>query len=138
MHPINLHIKHQLIDTQVYGYFHREVFTCWFLVAIFWPFFYGPEFVRANGKAIALWTGCCALMSIFTLLPVIMVESITQMYVQGSKPRCSCARPGISRKMLTELDCLEASSWAFWGSCTCSGLKVLPSPCFRGMLWAYR
>ena len=44
-----------------------------------WPFFYGIEFVIENFLLIATWTGCCAAMSVFTLLPAVKVENINLM-----------------------------------------------------------
>lgn len=67
--------------TQVQSYFHREVFSVCFALAIFWPFVYGLAFVRNHGFLTATWALGCCLMSSFTLLPVLKKENINTMSV---------------------------------------------------------
>lgn len=67
------------IALKVQSYSHREVFTVCYLLAITWPFFYGIEFVRKNKVLAATWAMSCALMGIFTLLPVVKIENINLM-----------------------------------------------------------
>lgn len=45
-----------------------------------WPFFYGSKFISENRLLIFTWIAACLAMSTFTLLPVVKVEDITQMY----------------------------------------------------------
>jgi GPI ethanolamine phosphate transferase 1 len=66
---------------QVQSYFHREIFTVCFIIAAFWPLFYGKEFISRHIALTSAWAIGCSLMSIFTLLPVIKVEDTTTMYV---------------------------------------------------------
>jgi phosphatidylinositol glycan class N len=68
-----------LLEAIVLGYFHREVFSVCFVLAAFWPFFYGTTFVGKNKFLCALWPACCFAMSSFTLLPVVKIESELQM-----------------------------------------------------------
>jgi phosphatidylinositol glycan class N len=69
----------ELIGMQVQSYHHREIFTICYLMAIGWPVFYGMDFVQKNRALVVTWGLSCASMSLFTLLPVVKVESINQM-----------------------------------------------------------
>lgn len=62
---------------QVQSYFHREVYTVCYLLAIAWPTFYGTTFLKQNKALVATWGLACALMSLFTLLPANKVENLT-------------------------------------------------------------
>ncbi|KAK6517209.1 Glycosyl phosphatidyl inositol anchor synthesis, variant 3 [Arthrobotrys conoides] len=73
-----------VLEAIVYGYFHREVFTACFVVGLSWPWFYGRGFVRRNAVAVLFWSLSCLAMSVFTLLPVIKVESLVQIHLAGS------------------------------------------------------
>jgi phosphatidylinositol glycan class N len=66
---------------QVQSYFHREIYTVCFIVAVFWPLSSGIGFVSQHRLLSATWAVGCLAMSVFTLLPVIKVESVTAMYV---------------------------------------------------------
>ncbi|KAL8742099.1 MAG: hypothetical protein Q9190_005360, partial [Brigantiaea leucoxantha] len=52
-------------------------------MAAFWPGFYGREFISNNKILAATWFVACQLMSIFTLLPVIKVESVNTVMLGG-------------------------------------------------------
>ncbi|KAF3281699.1 Glycosyl phosphatidyl inositol anchor synthesis, variant 2 [Orbilia oligospora] len=70
-----------VLEAIVYGYFHREIFTACFILGLTWPWFYGKVFVKRNSTTVFLWSVSCLAMSVFTLLPVIKVESLFQMFV---------------------------------------------------------
>ncbi|KAF3201692.1 Glycosyl phosphatidyl inositol anchor synthesis [Orbilia oligospora] len=70
-----------VLEAIVYGYFHREIFTACFVLGLTWPWFYGKVFVKRNSTTVFLWSVSCLAMSAFTLLPVIKVESLFQMFV---------------------------------------------------------
>ncbi|KAJ5580003.1 GPI ethanolamine phosphate transferase 1 [Penicillium hispanicum] len=65
-----------VLEALVLSYFHREIFTICFALAIFWPIVYGFAFVRNHVYVMVTWAIGCGLMSTFTLLPVIKVENI--------------------------------------------------------------
>ncbi|KAF8416965.1 Phosphatidylinositolglycan class N-domain-containing protein [Tirmania nivea] len=62
------------LEAIVLGYSHREVFTACFILAAFWPLFYGTAFIHRHKGTIALWSVSCSIMSTFTLLPVVKTE----------------------------------------------------------------
>jgi phosphatidylinositol glycan class N len=68
-----------LLEAMVMGYFYREVFSACYILAAFFPFFYGPTFVKSNKMLCGFWPMCCLLMSTFTLLPVGKQDSVFQM-----------------------------------------------------------
>ncbi|KAK6509928.1 Glycosyl phosphatidyl inositol anchor synthesis, variant 2 [Arthrobotrys musiformis] len=72
-----------VLEAIVYGYFRREVFTVCFVLGVTWPWFYGTGFVKRNAATVSLWSVSCLAMSIFTLLPVIKIESLTQIHLAG-------------------------------------------------------
>ncbi|GAD94390.1 GPI-anchor biosynthetic protein (Mcd4), putative [Paecilomyces variotii No. 5] len=72
-----------VLEALVQSYFHREIFTVCFLLAVFWPLAYGIDFVSTHKLLSATWAIGCGLMSIFTLLPAVKVESITMITVGG-------------------------------------------------------
>ncbi|OJJ46484.1 hypothetical protein ASPZODRAFT_132554 [Penicilliopsis zonata CBS 506.65] len=65
-----------ILQALVQSYFHREIYTVCFLLAVFWPFLYGLTFLSQHVLLIASWALGCALMSTFTLLPANKVEDI--------------------------------------------------------------
>ncbi|KAK2793843.1 Glycosyl phosphatidyl inositol anchor synthesis [Onygenales sp. PD_10] len=67
----------------VQSYFHREIYTVCFLLASIWPIVYGIGFVSSNLPIVVTWSIGCALMSIFTLLPVVKAEDITSITLGG-------------------------------------------------------
>ncbi|KAF3281700.1 Glycosyl phosphatidyl inositol anchor synthesis, variant 3 [Orbilia oligospora] len=73
-----------VLEAIVYGYFHREIFTACFILGLTWPWFYGKVFVKRNSTTVFLWSVSCLAMSVFTLLPVIKVESLFQIHSAGS------------------------------------------------------
>ncbi|KAJ9298193.1 hypothetical protein DTO271G3_3798 [Paecilomyces variotii] len=72
-----------VLEALVQSYFHREIYTVCFLLAAFWPLAYGSEFLTTNKLLSATWAIGCSLMSTFTLLPAVKVESITMITVGG-------------------------------------------------------
>jgi phosphatidylinositol glycan class N len=66
--------------SQVQGYHHREVFTGLYILAALWPTSYGLEFISHNKSLVATWVVACAVMSTFTLLPVVKSEDVSLMY----------------------------------------------------------
>ena len=60
---------------QVQSYFHRTIFTILYIVAAIWPTTYGTAFVKAYLPLITAWVAGCLILSTFTLLPVVKVES---------------------------------------------------------------
>ncbi|RFU35635.1 hypothetical protein B7463_g668, partial [Scytalidium lignicola] len=66
-----------LLESLALGYSHREVFSGLFIAAVFWPAFYGKEFIGGNMTLVGTWMVSCVSMSAFTLLPVVKVEDIT-------------------------------------------------------------
>lgn len=68
-----------LTITQVQSYYHRQMYTVCYILAIVWPLSYGVEFVRKNLIISVTWALACAAMSLFTLLPAIKVESTNLM-----------------------------------------------------------
>ncbi|KAL1962009.1 hypothetical protein VTN77DRAFT_653 [Rasamsonia byssochlamydoides] len=72
-----------ILEALVQSYFYREIFTICFIIAAFWPLFYGTDFVSQNRLLSATWAVGCGLMSIFTLLPVVKVENISIITLGG-------------------------------------------------------
>jgi GPI ethanolamine phosphate transferase 1 len=66
-------------DQQVQSYFRREIFTICFLFASVWPALYGLKFIQQNKIILITWAVGCILMSTFTLLPVVKIESASTM-----------------------------------------------------------
>ncbi|RPA72718.1 PigN-domain-containing protein [Ascobolus immersus RN42] len=73
-----------LLELMVYGYFRREVFTGCFLAGALWPLTYGVKFIKNNRYSILTWAGCCIVMSTFTMLPVVKVESLNMILGGGA------------------------------------------------------
>ena len=71
---LNLLVFVGILEIMVQSYYHREMYTLCYLLAIVWPLSYGLEFVRQNWIISATWALACASMSIFTVLPAIKVE----------------------------------------------------------------
>ncbi|KAF3921270.1 hypothetical protein ABW21_db0206587 [Orbilia brochopaga] len=72
-----------VLEAIVYGYFQRVTFTVCFLLGTTWPWLYGTQFVNRNRRTVVSWTASCLTMSIFTILPVIKVESLLQIHLAG-------------------------------------------------------
>ena len=68
-----------MLTVQVISYFFREVYSILYGLAIFWPLAYGRSFIVANKALVLHWVSGCFLMSLFTFLPVIKVESSNTM-----------------------------------------------------------
>ncbi|APA13727.1 hypothetical protein sscle_11g084970 [Sclerotinia sclerotiorum 1980 UF-70] len=73
-----------LIECLAWGYTYREIFSVLFILATFWPAFYGLGFLK-NNKALTLtWIVSCVGMSSFTLLPAMKVEDIDLILYGGA------------------------------------------------------
>jgi phosphatidylinositol glycan class N len=70
----NLLIFVGILEIMVQSYYHREMYTVCYLLAILWPASYGFEFLRQNRIVSATWAVACASMSVFTMLPAIKTE----------------------------------------------------------------
>ena len=68
-----------VLEALVQSYFHREILTLCFVLGAFWPVAYGTKFLGSHALLSAAWAIGCCLMSTFTLLPVLKIESITTM-----------------------------------------------------------
>ncbi|KAK2739565.1 Glycosyl phosphatidyl inositol anchor synthesis [Myotisia sp. PD_48] len=73
-----------LLQALVQSYFHREIYTMCYLFASLWPLLYGVDFVRRNKLVVATWSVGCGMLSIFTLLPVIKVDSASLVSLGGA------------------------------------------------------
>lgn len=71
----------RLTNLQALGYIYREIFTGLFVLGALWPAAYGYSFLKAHPLLSASWGVSCLVMSLFTLLPAMKVESIPLMYV---------------------------------------------------------
>ncbi|RDL33711.1 putative GPI ethanolamine phosphate transferase 1 [Venustampulla echinocandica] len=71
------------IESLALGYTHREIFSLLFIVAAFWPAFYGMAFLRLNKVLVTTWGLICVAMSTFTLLPALKVESLSLVMTGG-------------------------------------------------------
>ncbi|KAJ5807112.1 glycosyl phosphatidyl inositol anchor synthesis [Penicillium riverlandense] len=65
-----------VLEALVQSYFHREIFTVCFALAVFWPTFYGMDFIRNHVLLSTTWAVASGLMATFTLLPVTKMENI--------------------------------------------------------------
>ncbi|KAK7206563.1 GPI ethanolamine phosphate transferase 1 [Myxozyma melibiosi] len=72
-----------LMEAIVVGYFHREVFSVIYMMLSVWPLIQNYELSKKNKALVLTWIVTCFAMSSFTLLPVIKVESITQILIAG-------------------------------------------------------
>lgn len=68
-----------LLQALVWSYSNRLIYTICYALAVAWPFFYGPRFLRQNGVVAGTWVVASLGMSVFTLLPVVKVESVDLM-----------------------------------------------------------
>lgn len=50
-----------------------------YMAAAFWPSYYGKSFVKSNKSLVLTWVMSCSMMSTFTFLPVIKIESTNLM-----------------------------------------------------------
>ncbi|KAG9686847.1 PigN-domain-containing protein, partial [Aureobasidium melanogenum] len=80
----NLLVFVGVLEIMVQSYYHREMYTVCYLLAIFWPISYGPRFLRQNWVISATWALACASMSVFTVLPALKVEDARLIFMGGS------------------------------------------------------
>ncbi|KAK6006067.1 hypothetical protein QM012_006477 [Aureobasidium pullulans] len=79
----NLLVFVGVLEIMVQSYYHREMYTLCYILAIFWPVSYGPKFLRQNWVISATWALACASMSIFTILPALKVEDARLIFMGG-------------------------------------------------------
>ncbi|KAK9451798.1 Phosphatidylinositolglycan class N-domain-containing protein [Limtongia smithiae] len=72
-----------LMEAIVSGYFHREVFSGIYGLVSLWPLVQDYSVCKKNKALVLSWFLTCWLMSTFTLLPVVKIESIEQIMVAG-------------------------------------------------------
>lgn len=81
---LNLLVFVGILEIMVQSYYHREMYTLCYLLAILWPASYGLEFVRQNWIVSATWVLACTSMSIFTVLPANKVEDSGLIFLGGA------------------------------------------------------
>jgi phosphatidylinositol glycan class N len=81
---LNLLVFVGILEIMVQSYYHREMYTLCYILAIFWPASYGFEFLRQNRVVCATWAVACASMSVFTVLPAIKVEDTGLILMGGA------------------------------------------------------
>ena len=64
-----------MLEVLVYSYFHREILSCIFLIISLWPLTFTRNFQKQNFTWCAFWSLSCFMMTVFTLLPVVKIES---------------------------------------------------------------
>ncbi|KIW91770.1 uncharacterized protein Z519_07740 [Cladophialophora bantiana CBS 173.52] len=72
-----------VIEALVQSYFHRIIFTLCYLFAAVFPVVYGADFIKKNTLIVLAWAAGCLVLSTFTLLPVVKVESPTMITAGG-------------------------------------------------------
>ncbi|KAK9460147.1 Phosphatidylinositolglycan class N-domain-containing protein [Lipomyces oligophaga] len=72
-----------LMEAIVAGYFHREVFSVIYFLLSTWPPIQNYKLCKRHPMLIGMWVISCWIMSIFTLLPVVKVESLGQILSAG-------------------------------------------------------
>ncbi|ANB14247.1 Mcd4p [Sugiyamaella lignohabitans] len=72
-----------LFEAIVYGYFYREIFSLCFGIAAMWPWIQDFKIALKNIWLSAFWALLCIILAIFTILPVLKVESIEQIVAAG-------------------------------------------------------
>ncbi|KAJ2725463.1 Glycosyl phosphatidyl inositol anchor synthesis [Coemansia sp. Cherry 401B] len=100
-----------ILEALVYAYFDRRVYSAAFaLLAVLWPLTVSPRFRRQHTGLLALWTACCLLTSVFTLLPVERNDHLGLVIAGGAlitlsglaawhySPTFTLAPPGVAAK----------------------------------------
>jgi phosphatidylinositol glycan class N len=80
----NLIVFVGILEIMVQSYYHREMYTLCYILAIVWPISYGLGFVRNNRIISAIWALACASMSLFTVLPANKVEDARLIFMGGA------------------------------------------------------
>ena len=68
-----------ILEVMGQSYYHREIYTICYLLAVPWPILYGIGFVKQNWTLCLTWALGCTAMSIFTVLPANKVEDMSLM-----------------------------------------------------------
>ncbi|KIW66603.1 hypothetical protein PV04_05921 [Phialophora macrospora] len=72
-----------VIEGLVQAYFHRGILTVLYLLGAIFPASYSADFVKRNKLILVAWAAGCLVLSTFTLLPVVKVESSTMITAGG-------------------------------------------------------
>ncbi|GAB0133607.1 Glycosyl phosphatidyl inositol anchor synthesis [Epichloe bromicola] len=72
-----------VIQSLAVGYIYREVLTGIFIMAAAWPAVYGLSFLQRHVLLSMIWAVSCLIMSSFTLLPAMKVESVSLILAGG-------------------------------------------------------
>ena len=72
-----------VLEALVQSYFHRIIFTICYILAAFWPSFYGSQFVKENTTTLIAWAAGCLVLSTFTMLEVVKVENANTITAGG-------------------------------------------------------
>ncbi|QIX00901.1 hypothetical protein AMS68_006418 [Peltaster fructicola] len=72
-----------LLEIMVQSYYHREIYSIAYVLAIGWPVLYGMDFLKDNRALCTTWAMGCASMSVFTLLPANKVEDSNLIQLGG-------------------------------------------------------
>ncbi|KAI1651371.1 GPI ethanolamine phosphate transferase 1 [Daldinia loculata] len=73
-----------IIVSLAFGYIHREIFTILYIVGALYPLTTGISFLQKHSVLSATWFISCLVMSVFTLLPAMKIESIPLTMVGGA------------------------------------------------------
>lgn len=66
-----------MIETMIYGYFHREVFSVLLLVVyMWWPWLQDWQKAVASWGYSLLWSAMCVVLAAFTISPVVKMENL--------------------------------------------------------------
>lgn len=79
----NLFAYVAILEIMVQSYYHREIYTITYLLAVPWPALQGTKFVRQNSVLCLTWALSCTAMSIFTLLPANKIEDLNLILFGG-------------------------------------------------------
>ncbi|OAP60021.1 hypothetical protein AYL99_05023 [Fonsecaea erecta] len=72
-----------VIEALVESYFHRIIFTMCYVLASVFPATYGADFIRKNKLTVLAWAAGCLILSTFTTLPVVKIESSSMITAGG-------------------------------------------------------
>ncbi|KIY00641.1 uncharacterized protein Z520_03304 [Fonsecaea multimorphosa CBS 102226] len=72
-----------VIEALVQSYFHRIIFTVCYLLASVFPATYGVDFIKKNKLIVLAWAAGCLVLSTFTTLPVVKIESSSMITAGG-------------------------------------------------------
>jgi phosphatidylinositol glycan class N len=73
-----------VMEAIVYGYFHREIFSLCFGIAVMWPWIQDAKIAANSPWLSSLWALLSISLASFTVLPVIKQESLVQIVAAGA------------------------------------------------------